>query len=432
MSEFTKPINEVIVEDRIRTDMGSLDDLASSIKELGLIEPIVLGREGKLIAGERRLRALKLLGQVTLIHGKHFIYNDEVDDMRLKAMEIEENVKRKELTWTEQVLGKKRLLEIMQTITGGVSSGRRETSFSTASTSGFGVNKLAAMLGESNAQTSKDLELAELITVAPQLGRAETKEAARRQATLAVLVATGLQKQATNPQPQSEKLWTLYEGDFNVNALHVPDNSVDLVVVDPPYGEDVSGVGANSRDLLAKSFIDSEEYTKNIISEISLHGYRILREHSFIVCFFGFAVYQHLVDALRHQGFEVDTTPLVWVKSNVINTSPYTRYGRSYEPVLFARKGQPKLVRPSQKDVIEIPTVISTSNQETKLYHAQKPVALMEKFILDMTIPGATVVDFCAGSGSTGVAAVQQKRRVVLFEKDLTACQIIKSRLGAL
>jgi len=89
-------------------------------------------------------------------------------------------------------------------------------------------------------------------------------------------------------------------------------------------------------------------------------------------------------------------------------------------------------MRPSQSDVIQIQNVITRSTNETKFYHAQKPIALIEKLILDLTPPESTVVDFCAGSGTTGIAALNLKRKVILFEKDLGACQIIKARLGAL
>jgi site-specific DNA-methyltransferase (adenine-specific) len=89
-------------------------------------------------------------------------------------------------------------------------------------------------------------------------------------------------------------------------------------------------------------------------------------------------------------------------------------------------------MRPAQRDVIEVTNVITRGTQETKFYHAQKPVELMEKLILDLCVPNGTVVDFCAGSGSTGVAALRQSRLVTLFERDAAACQIIKSRLGGM
>ena len=421
-------VSEVIVEDRVRKDMGNIDELTSSIKEYGLIEPIVIGRDHRLIAGERRLRALTALG-LELQHGIHYIFNDELDELRRKAMEVEENVKRKELSWSEQVLAKQRLLAIMQQLHGVATSGRPSVGVDP----GFGVNKLAAMLGESNAQTSKDLELASFLTIAPELRKAETKEAARRQAVLAVAVAHSIQKLQAQSAPNTEQKWKLYEGPFEQQApVSLGDASIDLLIVDPPYGEDVQGMAANSRQLLAQAFVDSRNETAELYRRLSREAFRVLHPDTFAVFFFGYDLYAVLLDALQTEGFTVDTTPLVWVKNTVINTSPYTRYGRSYEPILIARKGEPKLIRPGQRDVIsDIQNVESRSVHEQKVYQAQKPVALIEKFILDMSIPGQTICDFCAGSGTTGVAALRLGRRVVLFEKDPIACLIIKSRLGA-
>jgi DNA modification methylase len=427
------PITEIVVGDRVRKDFGDIDQLANSIREHGLIQPLVITRDKRLIAGERRLRALNKLGILTVIHTIHFVWKDEIDELKLKGMEVEENLRRKQLSWQEEILAKKRLFEIMVQIHGPARSGPpARTDAIGITSSGFGINKLAVLLGESNAQTSKDIELAELITTAPMLAKAETKEAARRQAVLAVAVATSLQQQAQQPKAESEARWKLFEGDFINNVNSINSNSVDLVIVDPPYGEDTQGMAANSKQLLATPFADSKGDVLKIIGELAAHGYRVLRQDRFALFFFGFAVYTPLLETLRLAGFEVDTTPLVWVKNTVINTSPYTRYGRSYEPILVARKGEPKLIRPSQRDVVQLNTVTVRTPTEQKLYQAQKPVELIEKFILDTTVADQLVVDFCAGSGTTGVAALKNKRRVVLFEKDAVACQIIRSRLGSI
>jgi DNA modification methylase/ParB-like chromosome segregation protein Spo0J len=426
-------IDQIIVGDRVRKDFGNLDELCNSITSVGLIQPIVITRDLQLIAGERRLRALKKIGVTVLPHGKLFIFNDEQDRLKLQAMEIEENVKRKELSWQETILAKKRLLEVMQTIHGVARPGYPSRSDQLGITSaGFGINKLAALLGESNAQTSKDIELATLIEQVPQLRAAETKEAARRQVSLAMTVATATQQQALNP-PKTDQKWSLYEGNFIVNSVNSCEaNSVDLVIVDPPYGADTSGMGPNSKVLLAKPFKDSLQPTNVLLSHLAEQSFRVLRPNTFACFFFDFVLYNELIAQLDDKGFTVDIVPLIWVKNTVINTSPYTRYGRSYEPILIARKGEPKLMRPSQRDVIAVQNVITRGTQEQKFYQAQKPVELIEKLILDMSPPGSTVCDFCAGSGTTGVAALKNGRRVILFEKDVVACNIIKARLGAL
>jgi ParB family chromosome partitioning protein len=56
------PINKIRVRDRFRKSLGDIDSLAASIDEMGLLHPIVVRRDGRLIAGERRLAACKKLG----------------------------------------------------------------------------------------------------------------------------------------------------------------------------------------------------------------------------------------------------------------------------------------------------------------------------------------------------------------------------------
>ncbi|MDW9503036.1 hypothetical protein GOB10_18440 [Sinorhizobium meliloti] len=60
MSNF--PIDRIVVGRRFRRDFGDLDALAASIRDLGLLQPIVIDQDGNLLAGERRLRACRLLG----------------------------------------------------------------------------------------------------------------------------------------------------------------------------------------------------------------------------------------------------------------------------------------------------------------------------------------------------------------------------------
>src|SRR5215831_15235654 len=55
-------INDIVVGTRHRKDMGDVDGLAASMAELGLLHPIVVRPDGVLVAGERRLRAAKMLG----------------------------------------------------------------------------------------------------------------------------------------------------------------------------------------------------------------------------------------------------------------------------------------------------------------------------------------------------------------------------------
>jgi DNA modification methylase len=434
-------IKDIQTNDRIRSDYGDIDSLANSIREFGLIQKIVLTyknsdsvEEIRLLVGGRRLRALQKLGLSTLIHGDHFFWSGEEDNIRRRGIELEENLRRQNLTWQEQVLAKARLLETMQAQYGPPTGGRPTTNQRIgASPQGFGINKLAAMLGESSAATSKDIELARLIEAVPQLRSSETKEAARRTAQLGTIVALTQLASAKAPAQSgdSKQLWRLVEGDFSVNCVNaLAPESVDLVLTDPPYGNDAQGMGPNSKPILAEDYKDDPLMMGDLICNIAKESWRVLRKDTFACFFFDFKHYDTWLVRLMEEGFVVDISPLIWVKSNVINTSPYTRYSRSYEPILLARKGSPKLFRPSQRDSFNFDSVLASGG--VKWYQSQKPVELLEKLILDLSAPTGTIADFCAGSGSTGEAAVRLKRNVTLFEINPQACAIIKARLGAL
>jgi len=101
-------INKIRVNDRIRKDFGNIEELANDIKENGLINPPVVTPEYELIAGERRLRACKLLG-MNAISVNVMTVRDYEHQLRL---EISENENRKEFTFSERVEWAKRLEKV--------------------------------------------------------------------------------------------------------------------------------------------------------------------------------------------------------------------------------------------------------------------------------------------------------------------------------
>lgn len=56
------PLDKIVIDDRVRRDMGDLKSLAESIRERGLLHPIVLTPHLHLVAGQRRIEAVRLLG----------------------------------------------------------------------------------------------------------------------------------------------------------------------------------------------------------------------------------------------------------------------------------------------------------------------------------------------------------------------------------
>lgn len=60
--EVLWPVREIRTENRQRRDLGDLSELAESIRQNGLLQPILVTEDGTLLVGERRLRAVQLLG----------------------------------------------------------------------------------------------------------------------------------------------------------------------------------------------------------------------------------------------------------------------------------------------------------------------------------------------------------------------------------
>lgn len=88
-------------DNRQRRDLEDLSELKSSIKNQGQINPIIvrkLGDETLLVAGERRLRSCMDLGIKVEVK-----FWDELDETTAEIIELEENIKRTDLPWRDQV-----------------------------------------------------------------------------------------------------------------------------------------------------------------------------------------------------------------------------------------------------------------------------------------------------------------------------------------
>lgn len=93
------PVGSIKVANRIRKEFGDISSLANDIKENGLLNPVTLTPDGKLLAGERRLRAVQELGWQTV--DARVVENP--DDLQALKIEITENENRKEFTFSEKM-----------------------------------------------------------------------------------------------------------------------------------------------------------------------------------------------------------------------------------------------------------------------------------------------------------------------------------------
>ncbi len=94
---------------RVRFDEAALEELADSIRTLGVIQPVTLRRDGEnyvLISGERRWRASRLAGAETIP-----AYIRQADDQNLYEMALVENIQREDLNAMEVAMSLQRLID---------------------------------------------------------------------------------------------------------------------------------------------------------------------------------------------------------------------------------------------------------------------------------------------------------------------------------
>lgn len=91
-------------------DQEALDELANSIKEFGLIQPIIVFKKNSkfiLIAGERRLRAVKALGKKEIL-----AFIADIDENKLRELALIENIQRENLNPIELANSYKDLMQV--------------------------------------------------------------------------------------------------------------------------------------------------------------------------------------------------------------------------------------------------------------------------------------------------------------------------------
>ena len=95
----------------------------------------------------------------------------------------------------------------------------------------------------------------------------------------------------------------------------------------------------------------------------------------------------------------------------------------------------PGLVTPEKAARGKLPTdvwwhtIVSPTGKEKTGYATQKPLGILRRIIQASSRPGDTVLDFFAGSGTTGVAASQLGRPFVLVDQNPQAIEVMRSRL---
>jgi site-specific DNA-methyltransferase (adenine-specific) len=202
------------------------------------------------------------------------------------------------------------------------------------------------------------------------------------------------------------------------------DESVDLVITDPPYEslEKHRAIGTTTR--LKKSKASSNEwfaiFPNSRFHELFVEVYRILvrNAHFYLFCDPETAfVAKPIAESVGFKFWK----PLVWDKKMM---GMGYHYRARFEFVLFFEKGKRRLQDLSVSDIIEFPRI-------HRGYPAEKPEEVASVLIRQSSSPDQLVVDPFIGSGSTGVAAIKLGRRFAGNDIYAEAIRVARERLVA-
>lgn len=381
-------VADIKVKDRFRTEKGDVESLAESIKEKGLIQPITVNEGMRLLAGERRLLAHKLLGMETI----DAVIRKGTDIVDAFEIELIENVARKDMTWAETCALQKRIFD------------------EKAKKGKWSQQKQADMLNSSQAQVSRQIQMAEALELLPELSeKASFDEAWKELKSLEEEVHVEVLRQRAGERPEIAQAaqWAIDHynvGDAFAGMAATGSETAHFAEIDPPYGIALNARkerNANTKDLGEYNEIDETEY-EAFYERVASEVFRILRPDSFAVFWYGWDWHAEVRNILLRVGFAVPTVPAVWTKGRSGQTaSPDTTLGSCHEPFWLARKGKPKLCLPGRANVFDFSPLAPSA----KIHPTERPLALMEEILKLTCFPGSTVLVPFLGSGVTLRAA---------------------------
>jgi len=266
----------------------------------------------------------------------------------------------------------------------------------------------------------------------------------------------------------------------NLTALRaLPDASVQLIYIDPPFNTgttqtrprlktirdaagDRTGFGGNryrtERAADAPSYADTFDDYLGFLRPRLAEAHRILTPAGSL--FFHIDPREvHYCKVLLDEIFTTPTTngracfqnEIIWAYDYGARSTK--RWPAKHDNILWYTKDPanytfnldatdripymaPSLVGPEKAARGKTPTdvwwhtIVSPTGKEKTGYPTQKPLGILERIVRVHSNPGDTVLDFFAGSGTTGEAAFRNGRNFVMIDQNPEACALMKKRLG--
>ena len=231
--------------------------------------------------------------------------------------------------------------------------------------------------------------------------------------------------------------WTLRLGDCLApdGLASLADQSVDHVIVDPPYSEHVHAahrIGSTARDaarpsrrvVSRKQDLGFEHLTSDTMDKLSVEFARLARRWVLVFCDVESAHLWRgaLVAACSDAA---GTTSLEYVRTcfwrRIGGTPQFTgdRPANMLEAIVLAhRRGKKRWNGGGKGNVYDYAIVLDRGHTGARLHPTQKPIRLLRALVADFTDPGDLICDPMAGSATTLVAAKQLGRSAIGWERE--------------
>lgn len=265
---------------------------------------------------------------------------------------------------------------------------------------------------------------------------------------------------------------TVYFGD-NLPVLEsLPDESVDLIYVDPPFNTgkvqkrtrlqtvqdemgDRTGFGGRRYQTIRlgeKGYVDFFDDYLAFLEPRLEHARRILADHGTLYFHIDYREV-HYCKVLLDQifGRECFLNEVIWAYDYGARTR--RKWPPKHDNILVYVKDAghylfnvdaieripymaPGLVGPEKAARGKLPTdtwwhtIVPTNGKEKTGYPTQKPLGILRRIIAASSPPGGVVLDFFAGSGTTGAACLELGRRFILVDNNSQAIEVMQRRFA--
>lgn len=235
------------------------------------------------------------------------------------------------------------------------------------------------------------------------------------------------------------KKYKLINDDCFSALKKIPDNSVDLILTDPPYNIAQYSTGNMSFDWRSDINNDLAEWDLNILNPVDLlpEFKRILSPtgNIFIFCSYNLIGEYHKVFDPEFDTFQF----MVWHKTNPVPNFRKSSFLNSCELIVSCWNKGHTWNFTTQKDMHNfIESGICMGNERIKgkdgktLHPTQKPISVLKKIINIASNENDVVLDCFNGVGSTGEASLSLNRRYIGIEIDKVYFEATKKRLEKL